>query len=40
MMTIPGVGPRTAEVVAAYLHDPRRFASKKEVSAYAGLVPR
>jgi transposase len=40
LMTIPGVGPRTAEVVAAYLHDPRRFPSTKEVSAYAGLVPR
>lgn len=40
LMTIPGVGPRTAEAVAAYLHDPSRFASGKEVSAYAGLVPR
>jgi len=40
LMTIPGVGPRTAEVVAAHLHDPSRFASGKEVSAYAGLVPR
>jgi transposase len=40
LQTIPGVGPRTAEAVAAYLDDPRRFASAKEVSAYAGLVPR
>ncbi|HYT94487.1 MAG TPA: IS110 family transposase [Gemmataceae bacterium] len=38
--TIPGVGPRTAEAVAAHLHDPGRFASGKQVSAYAGLVPR
>jgi transposase len=38
--TIPGVGPRTAEVVAAYLPDPKRFHSGKEVGAYAGLVPR
>jgi len=38
--TIPGVGPRTAEAVAAYLPDPQRFASGKQVSAYAGLVPR
>jgi transposase len=38
--TIPGVGPRTAETVAAYLGDPRRFATGKQVSAYAGLVPR
>jgi transposase len=40
LLTIPGVGPRTAEAVAAYLDDPHRFASGKEVSAYAGLVPR
>jgi transposase len=38
--TIPGVGPRTAEVVAAHLGDARRFANGKQVSAYAGLVPR
>ena len=38
--TVPGVGPRTAEAVAAHLHDPRRFRSGKQVSAYAGLVPR
>jgi transposase len=38
--TIPGVGPRTAEVVVAQLHDPGRFGSGKQVSAYAGLVPR
>src|SRR5262245_9498019 len=38
--TIPGVGPRTAEAVAAYLPDPKRFDTGKQVSAYAGLVPR
>jgi transposase len=38
--TIPGVGPRTAEAVAAHLGDARRFASAKQVGAYAGLVPR
>jgi transposase len=38
--TIPGVGPRTAEAVAAHLHDPGRFQTGKQVSAYAGLVPR
>jgi transposase len=37
--TIPGVGPRTAEAVAAHLGDPHRFASAKQVGAYAGLVP-
>jgi transposase len=36
----PGVGPRTAEAVAAHLGDPHRFASAKQVGAYAGLVPR
>ncbi|MFO0876279.1 MAG: IS110 family transposase [Gemmataceae bacterium] len=40
LRTVPGVGPRTAEVVAAYLHEPGRFRSGKEVGAYAGLVPR
>ena len=38
--TIPGVGPRTAEAVAAHLGDARRFASAKQVGSYAGLVPR
>jgi transposase len=38
--SIPGVGPRTAEAVVAYLHEPARFHSGKQVSAYAGLVPR
>src|SRR5262245_12886028 len=38
--TIPGVGPRTAEAVVAHLHKPERFDSGKQVSAYAGLVPR
>lgn len=39
LQTIPGVGPRTAEAVAAYLGDAGRFASAKQVGAYAGLVP-
>jgi transposase len=38
--TAPGVGPRTAEAVAAYLHDAARFQTGKQVSAYSGLVPR
>jgi transposase len=38
--TIPGVGPRTAETVVAYLGDAGRFGSGKQVSAYGGLVPR
>jgi transposase len=39
LLSIPGVGPRTAEAVAAHLGDPKRFASGKQVGAYAGLVP-
>jgi transposase len=38
--TVPGVGPRTAEAAAACLHDPHRFRSGRQASAYAGLVPR
>lgn len=38
--SIPGVGPRTAEVVVAYLGEPGRFRTAKQVSAYGGLVPR
>lgn len=40
LRTIPGVGPRTAEAVVAYLGDAKRFANGKQVSAYGGLVPR
>jgi transposase len=38
--TIPGVGPRTAEAVAAFLPQPERFRTTKQVSAYGGFVPR
>jgi transposase len=38
--TAPGVGRRTAEAVAAHLGDPKRFATGKQVGAFAGLVPR
>jgi len=40
LQTAPGLGPRTAETVAAYLHNAPRFQSAKQVSAYSGLVPR
>jgi transposase len=40
LQTAPGLGPRTAETVAAYLHDAGRFTTGKQVSAYSGLVPR
>lgn len=39
LRTIPGVGLRTAEAVAAFLDDPRRFESSKAIGAYFGLVP-
>jgi hypothetical protein len=38
--TTPGVGPRTAEAIVAHLHQPERFTSGKQVSAYVGLVPK
>jgi transposase len=40
IITIPGVGPRTAEAVSAFLPEPKRFKTTKQVSAYGGLVPR
>jgi transposase len=39
LRTIPGVGPRTAEAVAAFIDDPQRFKSAKAVGRYFGLVP-
>lgn len=39
LQTIPGVGPRLAEVVVAMIDDPKRFKNVKQVGAYAGLVP-
>jgi transposase len=39
LMTVPGVGPRTAEAFVAYVDDPRRFGSGT-IGAYFGLVPR
>lgn len=39
LMTVPGVGPRTAEAVLAYIDDPSRFRRNKQIGAYAGLVP-
>jgi transposase len=39
LMTIPGVGARTAEAFVAYVDDPRRFHSGA-IGAYFGLVPR
>jgi len=40
LMTIPGVGPRTAEAVLAYTDDVSRFRRGKSFCAYFGLTPR
>lgn len=40
LRTIPGVGPRLAEAVVAYVDEPNRFTSCKQVGCYAGLTPR
>jgi transposase len=40
LLTIPGVGPRTAEVIVSVLDDAQRFRSRRQVAAYAGLTPR
>ena len=40
LQTIAGVGPRLAETVVAFLDDPKRFKTAKQVGSYAGLTPR
>jgi len=40
LMSIPGVGPRTAEAVLAYTDDIRRFGRSKQYCAYFGLTPK
>ena len=40
VQTINGVGRVTAECIVAYLDDPHRFKNARQVSAYAGMVPR
>lgn len=37
--SIPGVGPRTAEVFVACVDDPQRFTRVRRIGAYLGLVP-
>ena len=39
LMTIPGVGIRTAEAVVAYVDDPHRFRRVKSIGCYFGVVP-
>lgn len=40
LMSIPGVGPRTAEAILAYTDDVRRFKRSKQYAAYFGLTPK
>ncbi|MGN6369180.1 MAG: IS110 family transposase [Phycisphaerae bacterium] len=39
LRTIPGVGPRTAEALVAYIDQPQRFGSIRDIGPYLGLVP-
>jgi len=39
LMTIPGVGIRTAEAVMAWIDRPQRFARNKAIGSYFGMVP-
>jgi transposase len=40
LQTVPGVGPRTAEALAAVIDDPHRFKSCRQVCSYVGFTPR
>ena len=39
LMTVPGVGIRTAEAFAAYVDKAKRFSNLKSIGSYFGLVP-
>lgn len=40
LQSIPGVGPRLAEMVVAWVDEPARFRTGRHVGSYAGLTPR
>jgi transposase len=40
LQSTPGVGPRLAEAVVAFLDDPYRFHNSKQVGSYAGLTQK
>jgi transposase len=40
LQSIPGVGPRLAEMAVAWIDDPQRFRTGRHVGSYAGLTPR
>src|SRR3954452_17037472 len=39
LMTIPGVGIRTAETFLAWVDDVTRFRNNRQIGSYFGLVP-
>lgn len=39
VMTIPGIGMRTAEALVAWIDNPARFKRNKSIGAYFGLIP-
>ena len=39
LTTIPGVGPRTAEAMVAWINRPGRFSRNKAIGSYFGIVP-
>jgi transposase len=40
LMSIPGIGPRTAEAILAYTDDISRFKTSRKYRSYFGLVPK
>ena len=40
LQSIKGVGPRLAEALAAFVDEPERFDTGKQVGSYIGLTPR
>lgn len=40
LMTIPGVGRKTAEALVATIDDPHRFKNARQLSSYLGLTPK
>jgi transposase len=40
VQSIPGVGPRLAELIVSVIDDPHRFRTGRQVGSYAGLTPR
>lgn len=40
LITIPGVGRKTAEALVATIDDPHRFKNARQLSSYLGLTPK